>query len=262
MTMIERSVMDAKSDALTWTADARNRGDSPPPPELIYQEAARSLCSPGAATAAAILSASGLSPVPLGDDLKPSAAPLATFEAIHQHYRGRHHDGVGVELGEHPGGTVLVAQYATAAAWQQWQRAEGAEVHRRVNDYGRTFEEMSPRPMPRFVSLAWQPPVSPLRSTGVRVGASAIEAAGRALRPDVAAGEAGWLPFAAVPIDGQPVQFRDRKPDRHGVAVQATGVVPMYARRPDGSTLVASGVPMAEELPGWLVRALGGKRRP
>ncbi len=41
-----------------------------------------------------------------------------------------YYDGVGVELGEHPGGTVLVAQYGTAAAWAAWQKVDGAEVHR------------------------------------------------------------------------------------------------------------------------------------
>ena len=142
----------------------------------------------------------------------------------------------------------------------------GAEVHRRVDDYGNAVEVASPLPLPRFVSLTWQPPASPLRSTGVHVGQQAIAAAGRALRPEAAAAcEPGWLLFAAAPVDGQPVVFKDRKADRHGVAVQATGTVPLYARRPDGATLVASGVPQVEPMAGWLVTTLGGRlgrRRP
>jgi len=109
------------------------------------------------------------------------------------------------------------------------------------------------------------PPASPLRSTGVHVGQQAIIAAGRALRPDAASGEAGWVLYATSAIDGAHVVFRDRKADRFGVSVVASGTVPLYARRPDGSTLVASGTPSVEELPGWLVTAMGGRlgrRRP
>jgi len=200
----------------------------------------------------------------LDDALKPSAGPLSTFQAVYEHYRARHHDGAGIELGEHSGVT-LVAQYGTAKAWQQWQAAVGVEVHRKLNDYGRATEEMTPLPLPRFTSLSWQPPSSPLRSTGVQVGQQAIAAAGRALEPDAAPAERGWLLFALGPIDGQPVVFRDRRADGFGVAVVATGVVPLYARRADGWTLTASGTPMVEPMAGWLVTALGGrygKRRP
>ena len=141
----------------------------------------------------------------------------------------------------------------------QWQKVDGAEVHRRVNEYGSAVEVASPLPLPRFVSLTWQPPASPLRSTGVHVGQQAIAAAGRALGPDAAPAEPGWLLLAAAPVDGQPVVFRDRKADRFGVSVQATGTVPMHARRPDGTTLTASGVPQVEPMAGWLVTALGGR---
>jgi len=46
-----------------------------------------------------------------------------------------------------------------------------------------------------------------------------------------------------------------------GVAAQVAlaGIVPLYARRPDGATLVVSGVPMVEPMPTWLVSALGGR---
>jgi len=227
----------------------------------MFKEAARSLGSPGARVAVALLATAGLPPTPLDDALKPSSGPLSTFQAIYEHYRGRHHDGVGVELGEQAvGGVVLVAQRCTSAAWQAWHKTEGAEVHRRVNEYGRTTEELTPLPLPRFVSLTWQPPASPLRSTGVHVGANAIEAAGRALGPDVAPAERGWVLYAVAAVDGAPVIFRDRKADRHGVAVQATGVVPLRARRPaDGATLAASGTPLVEPTPTWLVSALGGR---
>jgi len=183
---------------------------------------------------------------------------LRSQEPVYEHYRNRHHDGVGVEMGEHSGVT-LVAQYGTAAAWMQWQKVAGAEVHRKENGCGRTIEEVSPLPLPRSTALSWQPPAAPLRSTGVAVGQEAIIAAGRTLRPEAAAGEPGWLLFAVAPVAGAPVIFRDRKADRFGVAVVATGTVPLYARRPDGSTLVASGVPQVEEMPGWLVTALGGR---
>ncbi len=53
--------------------------------------------------------------------------------------------------------------------------------------------------------------------------------------------------------------FKDRKPDRYGVAVQATGTVPMYARRADGHVLSVSGTPSVGPMPRWLVSALGGR---
>ena len=102
-----------------------------------------------------------------------------------------YYDGVGVELGEHPGGTVLVAQRATAAAWMKWQEVEGAEVRRRVNEYGTAVEETTPLPMPRFVSLTWQPRPAPLSSTGVQLGQEALTRADRTMGPDSAPGEAG-----------------------------------------------------------------------
>ena len=154
----------------------------------------------------------------------------------------------------------MVAQKATAAAWRRWQAAEGVEIARKVNDYGTATEELTLLTMPRFTSLTWQPPPSPLRSTGVHVGQSAIAAAGRMmLGRDAAPAEAGWVLYAATPVEGLPLVFRDRRSDSFGVAVQATGTVPLHARRPSGSTLTASGVPQAEDMPTWLVAALGGK---
>ena len=224
--MIDNVITAAVSDAMKWQVDARNRDDSLAPEDL-YREGARSLGSSGANTAVALLAVTGLAPVPLGDGLNPSAGPLTSFESVYTHFRARHHDGVGVALGEHAGGVVLVAQKATSRSWQQWQAAEGVEVHRRVNDYGTASEELALLTMPRFVSLTWQPPPSPLRSTGVAVGQRAIVEAGRMLGRDAAPAEAGWVLFAATPIDGQPLVFRDRRADGFGVAVQASGVVPL-----------------------------------
>jgi len=258
--MTDQTITDARSDALRWQADARNRtGEPPPSAEDTHREAAQALGSPGAAVAVATLATTGLAPVPLDDDLQPSGTPLSTYQAVYEHYRNRHRDGVGVELGEHPGGVVLVAQRCTATAWQAWQRAEGAETRQRVNEYGRAVEEVSPLPLPRFVSLTWQAHAASLRSSGVHVGQEAITAAGRALGPDATPAEPGWVLYAVAPVDGRPSIFRDRKPDRHGVAVQATGIVPMYARRADGATLTASGTPLPEPLPDWLLVELGGR---
>jgi len=256
--MSENVITEAVSDAMRWQVDARNRDDSLAPEDL-YKEGARSLGSSGASTAVALLAVAGLAPVPLGDGLKPSAGPLTSFESVYNHFRARHHDGCGVALGEHPGGVVLVGQKCTAAAWRRWQAAEGVEVSRRINDYGQAAEELTLLPMPRFTSLTWQPPASPLRSTGVHVGQSAIAAAGRALGRDSTPGEPGWVLYAATSVDGVPLTFRDRRADGFGVSVQATGTVPLHARRPSGTTLVASGVPQAEDMPAWLVAALGGK---
>ncbi len=258
--MTDQTIADARSDALRWQADARNRtGEPPQSAEDTHRDAARALGSPGAAVAVATLATTGLAPAPLDDDLEPSGDPMGTFESVYRHYRNRHRDGVGLELGEHPGGVVLVAQYATARAWQAWQRAEGAESRQRVNEYGRAVEEVSPLPLPRFVSLTWQAHAASLRSSGVHVGQEAITAAGRALGPDATPAEPGWLLYAVAPVDGRSLTFKDRKPDRHGVAVQATGIVPMYARRADGATLTASGTPLPDPMPDWLVSALGGR---
>ncbi len=37
------------------------------------------------------------------------------------------------------------------------------------------------------------------------------------------------------------------------------GVVPFHTTRPDGWVLTASGVPLAEPMPDWLVAELGGR---
>ena len=124
--MSENVITEAVSDALTWQSDARNRGDQPLAPEDMFKEAARSLGSPGARVAVALLATAGLHPVPLGDDLKPSAGPLGTFAEIHQHYRNRHHDGVGVELGEHPGVTLVVRHRRRLDAVAESRRCGGA----------------------------------------------------------------------------------------------------------------------------------------
>jgi len=62
-----------------------------------------------------------------------------------------------------------------------------------------------------------------------------------------------------APVDGRSLVFRDRRPDQHGVSVQATGTVPLFARRADGATLTASGTPLPELMPAWLASELGGR---
>jgi len=241
MSTIERAVADAVSDARLNQADARNRvGEPAPSAEAVAQERLGALAAscPAAAVAAAVVAVNGWPVVPLDPDtLVASGAPLDTAVALFAHFRHRRDDAVGLTLGQMPGGVTLVAQRCTSTAWQAWQRAEGAEVHRRVNEYDREVEEVAPLPLPRFVSLTWQPAPASLRSSGVHVGSAAIEAAGRALHPSARTPvEPGWVLYAVAPVDGRSVVFRDRKADRHGVAVQATGTVPLYARRPDGST--------------------------
>ena len=260
--MSEIVVTEAKSDALGWQAAARNRvGEPAPTPEALAQERLAGLAAscPAAGVAAAVVAVNGWPVQPLDPDtLDPSGAPLDTAGEVWAHFRHRRDDAVGLALGQMPGGVTLVAQYATARAWQQWQKVAGAEVHRRVDDYGNAVEVASPLPMPRAVSLTWQPPAASLRSSGVHVGSAAIEAAGRALGPDATPAEPGWLLYAVDPVDGRPVIFRNRKA-KHDVSVVASGTVPLCARRADGATLVASGTPYADAMPEWLVAALGGR---
>lgn len=62
-----------------------------------------------------------------------------------------------------------------------------------------------------WVSAGWSPPPTSVRSTGVRVGREAIEAAGESLRPRQSS-EPGWVLWAAAPgREGQVVAFKDRK---------------------------------------------------
>ena len=147
-----------------------------------------------------------------------------------------------------------------AAGWQAWQRAEGAESRQRVNEYDREVEEVTPLPLPRFTSLTWQPPAASRAAAGSTSAARRSSPAGRALHPSARTpGEAGWLLYAVAPVDGRSVVFKGRKADRHGVAVQSSGTVPLFARRADGATLTASGTPLPEPLPDWLLVELGGR---
>jgi len=264
--MTETVVTQAKSDAMQWASAARNRvGEPPPTTDDLDRERLAGLAASCPATRLAGAVA-GWPVVALdADTMRPSSGPLGTAEAVWAHFRHRRDDAVGLELGEMPGGVTTVAQRATAVAWQQWQRAVGVEVRRRTSEYGRTFDELTPLPLPRFTSLTWQPPAGRFRSSGVQLGKEALARAGRAMGPDAAPAEPGWLLFAAAPLDGRSLVFRDRKADQYGVAVQATGIVPLYARRADGTTLTASLVPQVDEMPEWLLVELGGrlgKRRP
>jgi len=55
------------------------------------------------------------------------------------------------------------------------------------------------------------------------------------------------------------VSFPARRKLGHGLEVVGAGVVPWSAQRPDGWTIVSSLVPQVEELPTWLLAALGGR---
>ncbi len=143
--MSETVVNEAKSDALRWAADARNRVDQPPPtPDELDRERLAGLAAscPAARLAGAVV---GWPVVPLDPDtLQPSSGPLTTHGEVFQHYRHRRDDGAGLVLGEQPGGVVLVAQHATARAWQQWQKVVGARC-----TGGPTRTAASPRSWPR-----------------------------------------------------------------------------------------------------------------
>jgi len=68
----------------------------------------------------------------------------------------------------------------------------------------------------------------------------------------------GWIVWALQAGD-RPVQFPASRALGHGLEVVGAGVVPWSAQRPDGWTIVSSLVPQVEEMPRWLLTALGGK---
>jgi len=253
----EIAIAEAKSDALQWAADARNRvGGQPPSAEDTHREAARALGSPGAAVAVATLATTGWAAVPLGDDQQPVGDPLPSYAAIHAHYRNRHHDGAGIELGAKPAAT-LVAVHGTAKAWSDWYAEAAVESSKARYEDG-SGKLTTYRDAGRFSSISWQPPASPLRSTGVAVGAAELNAAAERMRPrHLGANERGWLLWA-VPVDGRSLTFRDRKlgPD---LAVVGQGVVPLHAVRADGWRATVSGLPVIEPMPDWLLVELGGR---
>jgi len=87
--MSEIAINEAKSDAMRWRADARNRvGEPAPTPEALAQErlAALAASCPAAGVAAAVVAVNGWPVVPLDPDtLDPSAAPLDTAVSLFAH---------------------------------------------------------------------------------------------------------------------------------------------------------------------------------
>ena len=190
--MSETVVNEAKSDALRWRADARNRTGDPLAADDLDRERVRALGSPGADTAAALLSVTGWAALPLGDDQQPVGDPLASYAAIHAHYRNRHRDGAGLVLGEQPGAT-LVAVRGTASAWRDWYAEHAVEASRARYEDG-SGKVTTYRDAGRFVSISWQPPPSAIRSSGVAVGRAELNAAAERMRPRrLGASEPGWL---------------------------------------------------------------------
>ena len=137
-----------------------------------------------------------------------------------------------------------------------------ADVERRDFD-GRVAENRVYRDCGRPVSVSWQPPVNPARTTGAIFGTAALEAAAR--RP-VRPGQQtpGWMLWLLPPDpDGRSLSFKPRRL-ADGLEVLTDGVVPLYASRSDG-WVVNADAPQAEPMPRWLRDALGGKygrRRP
>jgi len=255
--MSETVVNEAKADAMKWAADARQRAGEPPTAEELDRERVRALRSAGADTAAAVLSVTGWAALPLGDDLTPSAAPLDTFAEIHRHYRNRHSDGAGIVLGERPAAT-LVAVRGSASAWRDWYAEHAIESSKARFEDG-SGKVTSYRDAGRFSSISWQPPASPLRSTGVAVGAAELNAAAERMRPRrLGAAERGYLLWAH-PVGDRRLTFPASRKLAPGLDMVGEGVVPLAAVRGDGWRVQLSGLPVVEPLPTWLLDALGGR---
>ncbi len=202
------------------------------------------------------------------------------------HYRANAADGAGLPLGRQPNGSALVAVRATPEGWRAWLADVGTERREMQDDSGRvTGESVTYRHPGRHTLVTWSPP--PLRARSVTAfGAALINEATRAVtsprqQPAPTTGVAAWTWRQAavwatpgVPdgtedwqVAGQtitrpryrPVTFPVSKRLAHGVDVLSAGVVPWHLRREDGWTLSASGIPVVEPLPTWLLTALGGQ---
>ncbi len=264
--MTETIVDQAKSDAMRWQADARNRpGDPAPAPDEVNRERVWALGCPGASVAAAVLGGTaGWCPVPLGDDQHPSSEPLGSYGAVYEHYRNRHRDGTGIALGAQPG-AVLVAVRGTAQAWNAWCAAYAVESSAPRFEDGSGPAMRSYKDLGHFVSVSWQPPATGFRTSGVAVGRAALDKAAESMRPrHTGSGDRGWLLWA-IPAGDRPLTFPASRKLGHGLDVLGEGVVPLFARRGDGWTVLLSSLPVVEEMPTWLGAELGGrggKRRP
>ncbi|MBA2700040.1 MAG: hypothetical protein H0U61_14975, partial [Nocardioidaceae bacterium] len=244
MSTVERDVAAARFEAMGWQAAARNRADTPDP-DTLDREAVASLGSPGASTASALLSLTGWPAIALDDALSPSSAPLATAAAVFEHYRNRHHDGAGLELGVKPGGVFAVAVTRTAKAWEGWRDDVAVvRVHRDFGD-SRSAEDVSLRDLGAFAACSWQPASPSFRSSGVTAAPTMPRSYGTA--------EPGWLLWAVAPEPGRRITFPDKRKLGHGLTLLGEGVVPFHATRRDGWTLRSSGVPQPAAMPDWLV---------
>ena len=63
----------------------------------------------------------------------------------------------------------------------------------------------------------------------------------------------------ALPAGDRPVTFPANRALGHGLDVLGDGIVPWSARTADGWEIVASMVPQVDEMPRWLLAALGGR---
>jgi len=257
--MTEQTIISARSDAMAWQAAAANRPAetvSPAEFDQLRLDRLAETC-PAARVAGAILGISGVAPVATDPDNPTEAvsAPLTTVGEVWGHYRHRNADGAGIQLGANAGGKSVVAVHGAPAAWSTFM-VEHAVVERRDFD-GRVAENRIYRDCGRPVSVSWQPPVNPTRSTGAIFGSASLEAAAR--RP-VRPGQStpAWLLWIVPPDEGgRTLSFRPRKIGA-GLELLTDGVVPLYAVRGDGWTITAD-APMAEPLPPWLFAELGGR---
>ena len=231
---------------------------------------ALSRLNPAIGTAEGMLAVQTTPVVPLDrDTLAASGEPFGGFSAAVEHFQRNPHDGVGLQLGAQRDGSVLVAARATAAAWSSWLAEHGTETREQVDDDGRVVDRTASYLDPgRHVRVHWSPPRVQARAGAVTVGRAMIEAEGERLRTDRAGvGEVGWVAWsigAAWSVagrDGLRLRFKDRPLD-HGVALLATGVLPLAAHRADGWSLTYTSQPITlepEAVPPWLVDAFGGR---
>jgi hypothetical protein len=248
------------NEARIWQAQGRNRAPEPADPEAVDRERVRALDSRGADIAAAVLSATGWAPLPLGDDLAPSGGPLATHSAVYDHFRHRHSDGVGLTLGAQLG-ALLVAVSGTAMGWQEWTREVAVESSQsRFEDGSGEVPGSGFRDLGRYVTVIWQPPPSAQRTTGVAVGTPALNAAAESMRPRrLGEKERGWCLWATPTASDGALGFPASRKLGHGLEVLGAGIVPVHAVRRDGWRIQLSGLPVTEAMPPWLVAELGGR---
>ena len=257
--MLEQTIIDARSAAYAWAADARNRAGEPPAPDEVDRAKLDRLAEtcPAARVAGALVGISAVAPVATDPDspTKAVSGPLTTLGEVWGHYRHRNADGVGIQLGANAGGRTVVAIHGSPAAWSAFMVAN-ATVERRDFD-GRVAENRIYRDCGRPVSATWQPPANPARTSGAIFGSAALEAAAR--RP-VRPGQQtpGWMLWLLPPDpDGRSLSFKPRRL-ADGLELVVAGVVPLHATRSDGWVLNAD-APMAEPMPRWLRDAMGGK---